>query len=442
MERRDFLTALAAGAAVPFNSLADDRTEPKRFLISKQGCGRATAYYFSTKVLTVGNKTHVSWLDSVPDKGFRVRVRSLDRDLGDWSPVYTVGEARDNHGGPALTVDREGFLHMVYYPHHNPFRYRKSRRPNDASEWGEEIEFGNNLTYPTLVCGSDDTLYLTCREYRGRQTPWRLVLWTKKPGANWSGPQPLAVCRFTGYAAFSESLCFGPEHQVLHLCCRFHEKSDAEAYGRIQSVAYMRSEDFGKSWKRSDGTTLELPVTADKADALVRGGLDQNRVLDVGAIAVDGQGHPHVVYGVREGSKAETTLAIHRGGSGWSRTSLSMFLPEKLNRYAVAAPSGVVVTPKGRIVVTAHLQQAKDARDAWGHPSNEVVQFISQDRGQTFRFRQVSQPDPMRSHWLTNLERSSGHNQISERPGLIYTAGPAGAGLTDILANEVWWAEW
>ena len=68
-----------------------------------------------------------------------------------------MGEAYDNHGGPALTVDGQSFLHAVYYPHHHPFRYRKSRRPNDASEWEEEVSFGQRCTYPTLVCAADGT---------------------------------------------------------------------------------------------------------------------------------------------------------------------------------------------------------------------------------------------------------------------------------------------
>ena len=92
-----------------------------------------------------------------------MRVRTLDRRTGDWSPTATVGEAYDNHGGPALTIDSSGFLHIVYYPHHHAMRYRKSKRPNDASEWGEEVLIGEGLTYPTFVCGQDDTLYLSGR---------------------------------------------------------------------------------------------------------------------------------------------------------------------------------------------------------------------------------------------------------------------------------------
>ena len=90
----------------------------------------------------------MAWLDS-PTEGFRVRVRTLDRTTGQWSPTYTIGHAHDNHGGPALTIDGDGFLHVVYFPHHHAMRYRKSKRPGDASEWEPEILFGETNTSRT-----------------------------------------------------------------------------------------------------------------------------------------------------------------------------------------------------------------------------------------------------------------------------------------------------
>jgi len=128
-----------------------EESSPPLYTLSHNGCGRATGYAESNKIVTIGEKTHAVWLDSEGDK-FLVRVRTLDRETETWSPVYTVGEAHDNHGGPALTADSAGHLHIVYFPHHHPFRYRRSVRPNDASEWADEILFGKLCTYSSLVC--------------------------------------------------------------------------------------------------------------------------------------------------------------------------------------------------------------------------------------------------------------------------------------------------
>ena len=114
-------------------------------LLSRHGSGRASAYVEVNKIATFQYKTHVAWLDSVADK-FCVRIRTLNRRSNRWS--------------------------QTYYPHHYPFRYRKSKCSNEASEWEEEIQFGEELTYPPLVCGPDDTLYLMTASRGQKNQPW------------------------------------------------------------------------------------------------------------------------------------------------------------------------------------------------------------------------------------------------------------------------------
>ena len=75
--------------------------------ISNEGCGRATGYAETNKIVTCDGRTHAAWLDSTGE-GFRVRVRSVEHASGEWSAAVTVGEAFDNHGGPALAIDGQG----------------------------------------------------------------------------------------------------------------------------------------------------------------------------------------------------------------------------------------------------------------------------------------------------------------------------------------------
>ena len=169
MKRRNFLSYSGLGIAylgmgMPhFQKMANHPV-----LLSEKGCGRATAYSEANKIITFEKKTHVTWLDS-EDENFFVRIKTFNRSNNRWSEVYEVGEGFDNHGGAALTVDSRGYLHIVYYPHHHPMRYRRSVRPNDASAWEPEMSFGERCTYPTLVCGPDNTLYLSCRQSRDDQ---------------------------------------------------------------------------------------------------------------------------------------------------------------------------------------------------------------------------------------------------------------------------------
>lgn len=446
MRRREFLkySAGAAGLVVARSVRSLPEREPARsskgFRLSAQGSGRATGYAETNKIVTEGERTHVAWLDSVPG-GFRARVRTLDRASGEWSPVVTLGRAHDNHGGPALTTDSRGFLHTVFGPHHHPFIYRRSRRPNDASEWHDAVRFGERLTYPTLVCGPDDTLYLTCRR-SFRDRPWRVELWTKRPGEGWSGPRGILRSRYPGYAHFQEALAWGQDHRTLHLLCRFHEKSDDEAYGRIQTVGYLRSRDFGETWERRDGSRVELPASADDVEVLERGGVDADRILRAGGFATDPGGRPHGIYSVREGGRGRVFVAVPGDDGAWEREDLSGYLPEEYADRDLVMPGGLTFTAEGRRVVVATLQHPQDDEKTWGHPTNEVVRLAwpagtaAGDRGEV-SFDLWSEPDAQRANWLPNIERSAGHHEVPEAPGIIHTVGPPGETNRDRLENDV-----
>ena len=64
---------------------------------------------------------------------------------------------------------------------------------------------------------------------------------------------------------------------------------------------------------------------------------------------------------------------------------------------------------------------------------------VEADPGRTFE--QISETDPSTAHWFPNLQRPLGHAGVGARPGLIYQAGPAGDGLSDLLTNEVYYVE-
>lgn len=427
-------TAVCGAAAQP--ATANQADPPGgSFQLSEQGSGRATGYAEANKIVTHNGRTHVAWLDSPPE-GFRVRVRTLDHATGRWSPTYTIGKAHDNHGGPALSIDSEGFLHVVYFPHHHAMRYRKSQRPDDASSWESEVAFGERLTYPTLVCGEDNTLYLTARRSFSDR-PWLVELWKKPPRETWQRGPAILAARVPGYAHFQESLAWSPDHRTLHLCCRFHESSDGEAYGRRQSVAYLVSPDQGATWLRRDGRQVELPATAATAEVLESGGVDQAKVLRAGAIAVAADGRPHLVYSVEAPAATRLILARPRADSKWQRIDLTQFLPASWSTWNLTAPAGLTFTSKGEMVVTAQIEKSPEAELSWGNRTNEVVAFRASQGGARFRFATISAPDPQRANWLPNIERATGHHQVGDQPGVIYTSGGPGEGLTDLLANEV-----
>ena len=425
---------VAKGAAVSVRS-----AESGSFLLSASGSGRATAYDNASKIVTANGRTHVAWLDSVPE-GFRVRIRTLDRATGEWSSVYTVGEAMDNHGGPALTIDGEGYLHVLYYPHHKPMRHRRSARPHDASAWEPEIGFGEKLSYPVVLCAKDGTLLMTARRYTEGQRTCEVQLWEKSPASGWQFRSTLLKSRTLDYAQFGESLAWGPDHRTIHLGCRYYETAPEADTEPWQTVGYLRSPDGGHTWTKADGTPVTLPVTADGVEVLDRGGGKSGRTLAAGGLAVSAKGEPSLVHGAIENGHGRIFVSTLRDGR-WRRSELNAFLPDEWREWSGYLPGALTYGGRGELIVVAGLANPpRDVKNAWwGHASTEIACFRSRDGGERFSFSLLSAVDAHEPHWLPNIERPTGFHRVPEAPGVIYTAGAAGGGLKDILTNQVWW---
>ena len=394
-----------------------------RFLLSTEGSGRATAYIESPKIVTFEGKTHATWLDT-PAEGFRIRIRTLDHATGDWSPAWTIGEATDNHGGPALTVDAEGYLHVIYYSHHHPFRYRRSVRPNDASEWTEYSEFGSYLTYPALVCARDGTLIMTARRsFEDKERPWELEMWTKAPSGDWQRDRSILRSRHGVYTQFAASLAWGPDHQTLHLGARIYEVPGEDPMASITTVGYLASDDGGETWRLADGTPVEIPATAETFDSM----------------AVDANGVPHLVYDVKTNETCQSYWAKPSADGKWHRRHLNPDLPSAYREWDLFMHGGISFGANGQPIIVGTVMQIHTGRHEWGEVTTEIVRFRSTDGGVTLVADVLDAPDPENPRWMPNLERPTGFNEIIDQPGFIYTDGVRGDALHDQLSNHIWW---
>ncbi len=403
-------------------------------VLSEDGCGRATAYSEFNKIVTIGAKTHVSWLDSENGK-FLVKIQTLDRETGRWSAVYTVGEAYDNHGGPSLTCDSSGYLHIVYYPHHHPFRYRRSVRPNDASQWSEEVQFGKKCTYSSMVCTADDKLMLVYRESGSRQ--WVLNLYEKLANGAWKGPRTILHGNApSGYTRWQAALVPGRDGKTLHMSFMLFERALTEVG---YAIGYLRSPDAGMSWQRSDGKSVALPATPATIE-IVAGSTNVEGPTNFrpGNIALDSDGVPWLVYSRIDREPFEAWVAGLTAEGKWKKIPLLPVIERKWKGRGVKTPGSVVFGRDGTmyVVVTTVKSDTGDELAFWGHPTAEVVLLVSKDRGRTFSLFEVSGADDSAANWLPNLERPTTSEPIKV-PSLIYTHGPRGKTNKDIMNNEV-----
>lgn len=412
-------------------------TPAGRFQLSRAGSGRATAYAEANKIVTRGDRTHVAWLDCDAD-GFAVRVCSLDRRTGAWSTVHTVGRAQDNHGGPGLTIDQSGHLHVFYFPHHEAMRYRRSVRPNDASAWEPEETFGENLTYPVPMVARDGAVWITARRSHD-DAPWETERWMRRAEGGWERVATLLRSRVVGrYAQFQETFVWGADHRTLHMAVRIYENPAAEGGEVRTTVGYLRSPDGGQRWERGDGTPVDLPATADTVDVIARASSRQAETLGNGGLYLDDEGRPRIFYSVA-GHAESRLLEATLGGSGWRTRDLAEFLPPDRRGWSLATPSAVTRTPDGTVVLVATVQQPEPGVLGWAHPTNEVVRLESRDGGRSFGGAVLGPKERAQPRWLPNIERNTGFNPVPAVPGIILTDGSGGKTLEERLENQVWW---
>ena len=450
-------------------------------LISSRGCERATTGT-GNKIIAHEGKTHVAWLDST-EEGFFARIRTLDRETGAWSPTYTLGTANGNHGRPAITIDSKGYLHTVYGVHHDTVPYRRSVRPNDASEWTEEKTFGGGVTYPTLICGPDGTLHMT-----GRQGWDGVAMYAKPPDRDWESRGLITRIEegCCSYAAFHSGLAWSPDHQVLHLSSSSYQSKTEKSnrWGTIQSANYMCSIDFGRTWQRADGTPIDLPATSKTMDVLAGDeSLDPKPgIRNQGALVVDSTGRPYVVY-LRYNMEppGQAFMVTPDGNGAWQHLPLQEAVQRQWPGYAVVnCRSGMTITEDDVICIVLGIQPrehpvAKKERELWGKPYeyaadgystneenarlsaesaglwarenpglNKVAWLETRDGGRTFTARRPLNPEPGTIVSQPSLEMPTGFNRIpaGSYPAFLYFTGPArNAEPDEVIDNDVYYVQ-
>ena len=190
-------------------------------MVSRQCIGFSGHSGMPSSVVSRGDKVHVVWGEAtdpaVQVPGVPTFVATFDRATGQLTPPALVGygpPANDVHNTPSITMDGEGYLHILVCTHGRPFQYARSLKPNDAgSGWTEPAAAaeGQSQTYVGFVCGPDNTLHVTFRLWRyGEYFPGAsgatLAYQRKRPGQPWEAPRVLVVAPFSEYSVFYHRL--------------------------------------------------------------------------------------------------------------------------------------------------------------------------------------------------------------------------------------------
>jgi photosystem II stability/assembly factor-like uncharacterized protein len=183
--------------------------------------------------VTHGGKTFFVWGEidnNKKDPGSPIYVAEYDHATRVISSKVLLGWTKprnDEHNTPAITVDSQGYLHVVLGAHNGQLYYYRSQNPDTIVGWNGPyaIPGAVGATYVGLVCDQNDTLHIVYRQSRQHsqypQDPaqygkshygvlaYQQLLATSAP-IGWSAPSVLIYPAGSGYTVYYQKLTIDP----------------------------------------------------------------------------------------------------------------------------------------------------------------------------------------------------------------------------------------
>ncbi|MGI6455158.1 MAG: BNR repeat-containing protein [bacterium] len=216
----------------------------------------------------------------------------------------------DTHNKVVIFMDREGMLHVTGNMHNHPLKYYRTRSPGDIHSF-EPIHTWAGIheeavTYPTLVQLRDKSCHMMYR-YGRSGDGMRILVHYDETSQKWSGTGPFingrdavpdcnaypfgVTVEDSGGEFPSEGIV--EDHQgVLHIAWCWRDTPDVVTNF---DICYAKSTDGGITWRKWDGTELELPITPENAE-VVDDIPQKSGLINIGILAVTRDGIPHIGY--------------------------------------------------------------------------------------------------------------------------------------------------
>lgn len=222
----------------------------------------------------------------------------------------------DNHGKPALVVDRQGYVHVIFGSHGGDPKFGKnplgeffmgtkgkmthvvSAKPGDISSWRTLDNLPANGTYSQWVKLANGDLYLFYR-HGGHRSDW---VYQKSTDDARTFSAPVSVLKHkisaaspnvhdAWYAWFDTG-----QGETITASYVYHPCANPRHTDFRGNTYYMQMDCRDGSWTNVQGEKVAMPATKESADQLT---LIQNSGTEKsshGSCHVDSAGNPHIFF--------------------------------------------------------------------------------------------------------------------------------------------------
>jgi hypothetical protein len=311
-------------------------------------------------VVSRGETQYVAFYDA----GARMVLakRRLGTTLWELRRTPYTGDAADAHWSISIAVDGRGFLHVVWNQHDSPLQYCRGTRPGSLELSARTAMLGEKegrVTYPEFYALPGGDLLFLYRD--GASGGGNLVLnrYDVKTG-RWARLQDRLIDGEGERNAYWQAFVDG--RGTIHLSWVWRETPDVATN---HDLCYAKSEDGGRTWRKSTGEPYRLPVTAANAE-YVRRIPQGSELINQTSMTVTGRGRPYIVtYWRPAGTEVPQYQLVYHDGRGWRtiqvtrRTTPFSLSGRGTRRIPVSRPQVVVDERRGRPQVFVLFRDAE-----------------------------------------------------------------------------------
>ena len=270
-----------------------------------------TAIFRKNSVTSFRGKQYVAYYD--PDSNVVVAKRDL-RSIN-WSINKTefTGDTSDAHNSISIAVDGKGFIHLAWGNHNTRLNYARSRKPETPEFVRAEMvsEKETRVSYPEFYSMPNGDLLFFYRDGTSGNGDLVMNQFDAKT-QKWTRIQDKLIDGERTRNAYPQ-IAVGRKG-AIHISWVWRETPDVATN---HDLCYARSDDGGKTWKRSNGKNYQLPITAATAEYIWR--IPQNReLINQTSMTIDESGRPYIATYWRDAdSKVPQYRVVFSDGKEW-----------------------------------------------------------------------------------------------------------------------------
>lgn len=313
-----------------------------------------TAVFRGSSLATHGDDQYVAFYDG--DGYVTLGKRRLGSDQWNLNRTQYKGKVTDAHNVISIGVDGEGYLHVSFDHHGHPLRYAKSIEPGSL-ELGEIIPMTGkdeqDVTYPEFysISGGEDGAngdlifaYRSGASGRGNLVLNRYDTKSK----TWRRLHDVLIDGEGERNAYWQ--LFADPKGTLHLSWVWRETWLVETN---HDLCYARSDDGGKTWKRSDGSPYDLPITQSTAEKAWE--IPQNsELINQTSMTADSKGNPFIAtYWRDQDSQVPQYRLVWHDGKKWQMSKVG----ERQTAFSLSG-GGTKMIPIARPRIVSDGQKA------------------------------------------------------------------------------------